>query len=72
MTSLAKSCPDGSEANGRASRMLGRVGDTFTMAMYLPSIGDYLMLNRVIAFEFLRPKVPAIWLLAARIPRIRV
>jgi uncharacterized protein YndB with AHSA1/START domain len=31
--------------------VLGRVGDTFTMAMYLPEIGDYLMLNRVIAFE---------------------
>ena len=29
----------------------GRVGDTFTMAMYLPALGDYLMLNRVIAFE---------------------
>jgi uncharacterized protein YndB with AHSA1/START domain len=31
--------------------VLGRVGDTFTMAMYLPDLGDYLMLNRVIAFE---------------------
>jgi uncharacterized protein YndB with AHSA1/START domain len=31
--------------------VLGRVGDTFTMAMYLPVLGDYLMLNRVIAFE---------------------
>jgi uncharacterized protein YndB with AHSA1/START domain len=31
--------------------MLGRVGDTFIMAMYLPVLGDYLMLNRVIAFE---------------------
>jgi hypothetical protein len=27
------------------------VGDTFTMAMYLPGLGDYLMLNRIIAFE---------------------
>jgi RNA polymerase sigma-70 factor, ECF subfamily len=38
----------------RAARdrgVLSRVGDTFTMAMYLPEIGDYLMLNRVIAFE---------------------
>ena len=32
-------------------RVLGRVGETFTMAMYLPALGDYLMLNRVIAFE---------------------
>jgi uncharacterized protein YndB with AHSA1/START domain len=32
-------------------QVLGRVGDTFTMAMYLPVLGDYLMLNRVIAFE---------------------
>jgi hypothetical protein len=32
-------------------RALSRVGDTFTMAMYLPALGDYLMLNRVIAFE---------------------
>jgi hypothetical protein len=31
--------------------VLGRIGDTFTMAMYLPALGDYLMLNRVIAFE---------------------
>ncbi len=31
--------------------VLGGVGDTFTMAMYLPDLGDYLMLNRVIAFE---------------------
>ena len=30
---------------------LGRVGDTFTMAMYLPELGDYLMLNRITAFE---------------------
>jgi hypothetical protein len=29
----------------------GRVGDTFTMAMYLPDLGEYLMLNRIIAFE---------------------
>jgi uncharacterized protein YndB with AHSA1/START domain len=28
-----------------------RVGDTFTMAMYLPELGNYLMLNRIIAFE---------------------
>jgi hypothetical protein len=28
-----------------------RVGDTFTMAMFLPGLGDYLMLNRIIAFE---------------------
>jgi hypothetical protein len=32
-------------------RVLDQVGDTFTMAMYLPALGDYLMLNRVIAFE---------------------
>jgi hypothetical protein len=31
--------------------VLGRVGDTFTKAMYLPALGDYLMLNRLIAFE---------------------
>jgi uncharacterized protein YndB with AHSA1/START domain len=31
--------------------VLGQVGDTFTVAMYLPDLGDYLMLNRVIAFE---------------------
>ena len=30
---------------------LGRVGDTFTMAMHLPELGDYLMLNRITAFE---------------------
>jgi hypothetical protein len=30
--------------------VLGRVGDTFKMPMYLPEIGDYLMLNRVIVF----------------------
>lgn len=30
---------------------LGGVGDSFTMAMYLPDLGDYLMLNRVTAFE---------------------
>jgi uncharacterized protein YndB with AHSA1/START domain len=28
-----------------------RVGDTFTMSMYLPELGDYLMLNRITAFE---------------------
>src|SRR5215469_8740947 len=32
-------------------QVLTGVGDTFTMAMYLPDLGDYLMLNRVIAFE---------------------
>jgi hypothetical protein len=31
--------------------VLNGVGDTFTMAMYLPDLGDYLMLNRVVAFE---------------------
>lgn len=31
--------------------VLGAAGDTFTMAMHLPDFGDYLMLNRVIAFE---------------------
>jgi hypothetical protein len=31
--------------------VLTGVGDTFTMAMYLPELGDYLMLNRVITFE---------------------
>lgn len=36
---------------GHDERVLGRVGETFTMAMYLPALGDYLMLNRVIAFE---------------------
>jgi hypothetical protein len=28
-----------------------RVGDTFMMAMYLPQLGNYLMLNRIITFE---------------------
>jgi hypothetical protein len=28
-----------------------QVGDTFTVAMYLPELGDYLMLNRITAFE---------------------
>lgn len=28
-----------------------RVGDAFTIAMYLPELGDYLMLNRITAFE---------------------
>jgi hypothetical protein len=28
-----------------------RAGDTFMMAMYLPELGDYLMLNRITAFE---------------------
>jgi uncharacterized protein YndB with AHSA1/START domain len=31
--------------------VLSQVGDTFEMAMQLPELGDYLMLNRVIAFE---------------------
>jgi Polyketide cyclase / dehydrase and lipid transport len=31
--------------------VLAGVGDTFAMAMYLPDLGDYLMLNRVVAFE---------------------
>lgn len=31
--------------------VLSRVGDTFIMAMYLPVLGDYLILNRVIGFE---------------------
>jgi hypothetical protein len=35
----------------RDQAVLGGVGDTFTMAMYLPDLGDYLMLNRVIVFE---------------------
>jgi hypothetical protein len=26
---------------------VGRVGDTFMMSMYLPELGDYMMLNRV-------------------------
>jgi uncharacterized protein YndB with AHSA1/START domain len=30
---------------------LDGVGDSFTMTMYLPDLGDYLMLNRVTAFE---------------------
>lgn len=29
----------------------GRVGDTFTMAMHLPELGDYVMLNRITVFE---------------------
>jgi hypothetical protein len=28
-----------------------RAGDTFMMAMYLPELGNYLMLNRITAFE---------------------
>src|ERR1700722_8561624 len=28
-----------------------RVGDTFTMSMYLPELGDYQMLNRITAFQ---------------------
>ena len=28
-----------------------QVGDTFTMAMYLPDLGDYLMINRITDFE---------------------
>ena len=35
----------------RRPPVLAQVGDTFTMAMYLPALGDYLMLNRVVAFE---------------------
>jgi hypothetical protein len=31
--------------------VLSQVGDTFAIAMYLPAIGDYLILNRVIAFD---------------------
>jgi hypothetical protein len=27
------------------------VGDTFTMSMYLPEFADYVMLNRITAFE---------------------
>jgi hypothetical protein len=34
-----------------AQAVPGQVGDTFTMAMYLPELGDYLMLNRITAFE---------------------
>ena len=29
----------------------GRAGDTFTMAMHLPELGSYLMLNRITVFE---------------------
>lgn len=29
----------------------GGVGDTFTMAMHLSDLGDYLMLNRIVTFE---------------------
>jgi len=37
---------------GASSRAVpSRVGDTFMTAMYLPELGDYLMLNRIIAFE---------------------
>jgi hypothetical protein len=32
-------------------RVLCRVGETFTMHMYVPAIGDYVMLNRVVAFK---------------------
>jgi hypothetical protein len=35
----------------RDEPVLGGAGDTFTTAMYLPGLGDYLMLNRVIAFD---------------------
>jgi uncharacterized protein YndB with AHSA1/START domain len=44
---------DGSGMLRASARQPGpsRVGDTFTMAMYLPELGDYLMLNRIIAFE---------------------
>jgi uncharacterized protein YndB with AHSA1/START domain len=44
---------DGSGMLRAASRQAvpSRVGDTFTMPMYLPDLGDYLMLNRLIAFD---------------------
>ncbi|HEY3955734.1 MAG TPA: hypothetical protein VGM53_20380 [Streptosporangiaceae bacterium] len=35
----------------RDQRVLGGIGDTFTMAMYLSDLGDYVILNRVIAFD---------------------
>ena len=35
---------------GDQSVLVG-VGDSFTMAMHLPDLGDYLILNRVVAFE---------------------
>jgi hypothetical protein len=34
-----------------AQAVPSQVGDTFTMPMYLPELGDYLMLNRITAFE---------------------
>lgn len=34
-----------------SQRVPSRAGDTFVMAMYLPELGEYLMLNRVTAFE---------------------
>jgi hypothetical protein len=34
-----------------AQAVPSQVGDTFTMPMYLPEVGDYLMLNRITAFE---------------------
>jgi hypothetical protein len=55
MTSLAKSWPDGSEANGPASRMLGPVGDTFIMVMYLPAIGAVLYVTVTAAVMRLVP-----------------
>jgi hypothetical protein len=33
------------------SSVLRGAGDTFAMAMYLPEIGDYVMLNRITEFE---------------------
>jgi hypothetical protein len=35
----------------RAQPQVGRLGDTFAMSMYLPELGDYVMLNRVTRFE---------------------
>lgn len=35
----------------RDQSVLSRVGDTFTMEMYVSALGHYLMLNRIIAFE---------------------
>jgi uncharacterized protein YndB with AHSA1/START domain len=35
----------------RGQAVLSRVDDTFTMEMHVPALGDYLMLNRIIAFE---------------------
>jgi hypothetical protein len=35
----------------RSGPALSQVGDTFTMEMYVPALGRYRMLNRIIAFE---------------------